>query len=276
VCPGLNDGSVLADTLAGLYEEFSDLATVACVPLGVSRYTTEPAMRPHTLDEAQRVVDLVDEWQARFVAKTGRRVIYAADEYYVIAQRPFPDQSSYDDFSQIENGIGMACAFASEFNAGTVLGGGTHGGFFAWVDGAPADGYRAPRRSKDLNQALRQSHADQTQGLALITGTYGRHALAALLRGFDTSRINVLEVQNNFFGGNIGVTGLLAGADIAQALNTAQPRGRVLLPDVCLSNDRFIDGMHVNELPFAVEVVETSGVALRAILSQHFKEVVES
>jgi putative radical SAM enzyme (TIGR03279 family) len=265
VCPGLNDGAVLADTLAGLYQDFSDLTTVAVVPLGVSQYTTEPAMRAHTRDEACRVVALVEDWQTRFVAKTNRRVVYAADEYYVLAEQAFPPRSSYDDFSQIENGIGMARAFANEFFEGELLGGGTHGGFFAWVDGAPAEGYRAPRLSRDLNDALAKSQRDLAKPITLITGTYGRQVLEPMLIEANVVDVELLEVANDFFGGNIGVTGLLAGVDVSRALSTCDDSRRYLLPDVCLSNDRFIDGVHVNELPIKVEVVETSGVALRDI-----------
>ncbi len=87
VCPGVNDGAVLEDTLTGLLDVYPDLATAAVVPLGVSRYTTEPAMRTHSRAEAAAVVDLVEEAQRDFVAAVGRRVVFAADEYYLLAGR---------------------------------------------------------------------------------------------------------------------------------------------------------------------------------------------
>jgi putative radical SAM enzyme (TIGR03279 family) len=89
VCPGVNDGAVLYDTLAGVLDRFSDLATVALVPLGVSRYTTEAAMRAHTPAEAACVLDTVAEWQAIFERALGRRLVYAADEYYLLAGMGF-------------------------------------------------------------------------------------------------------------------------------------------------------------------------------------------
>jgi putative radical SAM enzyme (TIGR03279 family) len=67
VCPGVNDGVVLEDTLIGILDRYPELASVACVPLGVSRFNAEPAMRAHTSAEAEAVVDLVEEWQAVFV-----------------------------------------------------------------------------------------------------------------------------------------------------------------------------------------------------------------
>src|SRR5262245_32885045 len=90
VCPGVNDGAVLEDTLTGVLDEYPDLATVAVVPLGVSRYNEEPAMRPHSVAEAVAVVDTVHDWQHLFWTVLGRRLVFAADEYYLLADRPFP------------------------------------------------------------------------------------------------------------------------------------------------------------------------------------------
>ena len=90
VCPGKNDGPVLEDTLAGVLDRYPPLATVACVPLGVSRFSHESAMRPHTRAEAAAVCDTVDRWQETFHSALGRRMVFAADEYYLMAERPFP------------------------------------------------------------------------------------------------------------------------------------------------------------------------------------------
>ena len=81
--------------------------------------------------------------------------------------------------------------------------------------------------------------------------------------------VRVVAVENHYFGGNIGVAGLLVGEDVARALQ-AEPEGhRYLLPDVCLSGDRFLDGTAVADLPRPVEVVPTDGAALRRILGGH-------
>src|ERR1700716_3674994 len=100
VCPGINDGAVLEDTLAGVLDLYPELRSVACVPLGVSRYTTETAMRPHTVAEAAAVVDMVEDWQTTFVDALGRRLVFAADEYYLLAERPFPTLDTYEDLVQ--------------------------------------------------------------------------------------------------------------------------------------------------------------------------------
>src|SRR5882757_3339214 len=96
VCPGINDGAVLDDTLLGILDRFPRLATVGIVPLGVSDHTTEPDMRAHTRAEAQRAIDIVETWQRRYHAALGRRLAYASDEYYLLAQRAFPTASEYD------------------------------------------------------------------------------------------------------------------------------------------------------------------------------------
>src|SRR3954466_15308239 len=107
VCPGINDGDVLDDTLLGILDRFPRLATVGVVPLGVSDHTTEPDMRAHTQAEAEQVVDTVETWQARYHGALGRRLAYASDEYYLLADRAFPPPFQYDGYPQHENGIGM-------------------------------------------------------------------------------------------------------------------------------------------------------------------------
>src|SRR3954449_5235034 len=72
VCPGINDGAVLDDTLAGVLDEYPELATLAVVPLGVSRHSNETAMRPHTVDEAGEVIDAVEDWQDVYHRVLGR------------------------------------------------------------------------------------------------------------------------------------------------------------------------------------------------------------
>ncbi len=107
VCPGLNDAAVLYGTLAGVLDRFPELSTLAVVPLGVSRYSKEAAMRPHTTDEARATLETVHEWQGLFRRALGRRVVWASDEYYLLAGMQFPEASAYEGFAQHENGIGM-------------------------------------------------------------------------------------------------------------------------------------------------------------------------
>ena len=118
VCPGVNDGAVLDDTLAGTLDRYPELASLCVVPLGVSRFNAEARMRPHTAAEAAAVVDAVHDWQDVYLRVLGRRLVFAADEYYLLADRPFPEPAAYGDFPMHEDGIGMARAFEAELLGG--------------------------------------------------------------------------------------------------------------------------------------------------------------
>ncbi len=292
VCPGINDGDVLDDTLLGILDRYPRLSTVGVVPLGVSDYTTEPEMRAHTVAEAARVLDVVAEWQARFVDALGRRLVYAADEYYLLAGRAFPPLDAYDGLAQHENGIGMASEFAEEVRRALATDGdgdsdaasgaaqdviGTRSGFFAWVDGAPAEGYRAPRTdrvpasapgsaSAPVRFTVRSEPAKSGPvPVAILTGEYGAQVLGPVtdqLTAVAGAPVRLLPIANRFFGGNIGVTGLLTGPDVAAALADQPASDRYLLPDVVLSNGRFLDGTTPADLPRPVEIVATDGASL--------------
>ncbi|HTT87662.1 MAG TPA: DUF512 domain-containing protein, partial [Acidimicrobiales bacterium] len=128
-------------------------------------------------------------------------------------------------------------------------------------------GYRAPRRtSSDPAESL-----GPARPVAVVTGEYGAAVLAPLLEGRRGNRrgggaVRLVPVRNAFFGGNIAVTGLMTGADVARALACQPHDERYLLPDVCLSEGRFLDGMTVAELPRPVEVVPSDGYSLRVAL----------
>jgi NifB/MoaA-like Fe-S oxidoreductase len=269
VCPGINDGRVLDETLLGIVDRFPQLATLGVVPLGVSAHNREPDMRPHTGAEAGADLETVERWQERYAYALGHRLVYASDEYYLLAGRAFPPLDAYDGCAQHENGIGMARTFEAEVRA--ALAGerldvtGVRSGFFASVDGAPADGYRAPRSHADpTRRVARQVAASGRMApISILTGTLGARVLAPLVEDLPGD-VRLLPVKNRFFGGNIGVTGLLTGADIGRVLRDAPADRRYLLPDVALSRGRFLDGATVDDLPRPVEVVATDGAALVA------------
>ena len=269
VCPGVNDGDALEETLAGICDRFPELATAAVVPLGVSRYSREPAMRPHTRAEAEAVVGCVEEWQRIFSALLGRRLVFAADEYYLLAGRSLPEADAYEGFAQHENGVGLARAFTEELLAHTMPASGVRSGFFAWVDGAPADGYRAPRAQPvhlAPSPSGRTPAGSPSRPVAILTGEYGARVLRPALARLGLDGVRVVPVPNRFFGGNVGVAGLLVGEDVGRVL-AGEPAGqRFLLPDVCLSRGRFLDGSTPEDLPRPVEVVPTDGRSLRGAL----------
>ena len=278
VCPGVNDGDVLEDSMIGILDRYADLHHVALVPLGISRYNTEATMRAHTQDEARAVVELVERWQKIFLTHVGHRMVFAADEYYLMADMAFPAGEDYEGFGLHEDGIGMARTFEWEFDGRLDLPTGPQSGFFAAVDGAPAEGYRAPRNPAG-DTGLRGcsgSELGDSTGVALLprrtapvgilTAPYGAEVLQPLIDRCGRDDVRIVTVANDFFGGNTAVTGLMVGQDIAKVLST-QPQGhRYLLPDVCLSEGRFLDGLTPQDLPRPVEIVATDGIALRRAL----------
>jgi hypothetical protein len=101
-----------------------------------------------------------------------------------------------------------------------------------------------------------------------LTGEYGARVLAPLVDSLSRDDIRVVPVANHFFGGNIGVSGLLTGTDLVGVLE-AEPAGdRYLLPDACLSEGRFLDDLTLADLPRSVEVVPTDGLSLRRALER--------
>ncbi|MCP4963105.1 MAG: DUF512 domain-containing protein [Actinomycetia bacterium] len=303
ICPGINDGVVLDDTLRDVLDLYPELASVAAVPLGVSLYSNEPTMRPHTTAEAEAVVDIVESWQPIFVELLGRPMVHAADEYYLLADRPFPDGSVYGGFDMYEDGIGMARAFEREFRGHTDDIVGVQSGFFDSVDGAPAEGYRAqrtagghlggvdvgPRVFDDLDSeafggsgqmveigskpSVRRAEATSCAvpddaPIVILTGEYGARVLGPLIDDLGRTDVSVLAVENRFFGGNVAVAGLLTGSDLNRVLQSQPELERFLLPDVCLTGGRFLDGLTPDDLARPVEVIATDGVSLREALGR--------
>ncbi|HEX3980165.1 MAG TPA: DUF512 domain-containing protein, partial [Acidimicrobiales bacterium] len=126
--------------------------------------------------------------------------------------------------------------------------------------GAPASGYRSRRGGRGPGTASTGSP------IAILTGEYGARVLDPLVRSLGRDDIRLVPVVNHFFGGNIGVSGLMTGADLAEVLGS-QPEGhRYLLPDSCLSEGRFLDDLRPADLPRPVEVVPTDGLSLRRAL----------
>ena len=102
----------------------------------------------------------------------------------------------------------------------------------------------------------------------MLTSPYGARVLGPMIEVLDRPDVRVVPVANEFFGGNIGVTGLMVGADLSRVLASEPEGDRYLLPDVCLTGGRFLDGLTPDDLPRRVEIVATHGFALRAALEQ--------
>lgn len=226
--PGVNDGEVLERTLRWLAER-EGVLSVGIVPLGYTAHQHAFTASYENAAAASAVIDQVAPWQVAFRERDGVTWVYLADEFYLNAGRQFPPAEEYDDFPQYENGIGLVRDWLDEISA-------------------LADGLRAAIRALP-------------QPVALLTGTLFAPVASAALGAIDVAgRLSVVSVENRFFGGNVGVTGLLTGADLLAALEHVPTGAVVLVPDVVAN----ADGLLLDDIP-AAELAVRSGRDVRLV-----------
>ena len=203
------------------------------------------------------MVALAERFQ-RFTRELfGVAKVFASDEFYLVAGVSPPGTESFESLDEAENGVGLVAAFIESFTKHAVmtkLG----SGFFQSVDGAPALGYRAPRTM--MNQSY---FGDE---VTVLTGEYAAPILRDLFDEHGFSDVDVKAVKNRYFGGNIKVAGLMTGQDLQVALRDISESSVCLIPDVCLSEGRFLDGLTLEDLPRPVMTVSTTGLDLRTAL----------
>jgi putative radical SAM enzyme (TIGR03279 family) len=234
VCPGVNDGAELERTLHDVVSLYPELASIALVPVGISDFTNEPSMREHTPDEARQVVGLAESFQRLTREIFGTAKVFASDEFYIVAGIEPPGTESFESLDEAENGVGLVAAFKESFTERTSMAK-LGSGFFQSVDGAPALGYRAPRTTEQRDY--------DGEDVTVLTGEYAAPILRALFDEQGFYDIDVKAVKNRYFGGNIKVAGLMTGADLRDALDDIPDATVCLVPDVCLSEGRFLDGL---------------------------------
>lgn len=248
LCPGINNGPVLEQTLAETITRYPKLATLGIVPLGLSKYNKETNLRVHTPAEAAVDLEIIHFWQERALDALGRRVFQASDELYVQGGVEVPPGSAYDAFAQHENGIGMIRAFYDELDRlehGVPATAPIVTGEWRSLPAAPAEGYRLPKHLAD------DPPADAGPAV-VVTGTYGVAVIAPVLPRLEHlagRKLRILSVPNEFFGGNTAVAGLMVGEDIIHSLVADhEPAGTYVVPDVALSMDTFIDNTTLAEV----------------------------
>ena len=295
LCPGVNDGEHLSATMADILDQFPELEAVAVVPLGLSRFNPEEHLRVHTPDEARRVIDTIAQWRSVAADVVGHPMFWASDELHLLAGAPMPDSAEYGEFPMYEDGVGIVRSFADEFTGRRGSSLGPTSGFFASVDGATPSGYRAVRdvpanpagdtglRPVSVSLTVKSDEtvdgAGGVERVVVLTGEYAAPVIEQLIAehpsfaGIDRARWDVVPVRNEFFGGNTAVAGLMVGRDIRRVLEDDQrrhsaTRNLYVLPDVCLSEGRFLDGTTIEDLPGTLRVVPTDGHSLRRILER--------
>ena len=223
IVPGMNDGEILTRSLRDLTERFPRVATVAVVPVGLTKHRGRlPQLRTFEREDAVRALDEVHAFQAACRKRHGTRVVFAADEMYVLAGMEVPPARAYEGFPQLENGIGMLRQTMDAWRAGIE-------------DVVPRNGKR--------------------ERVAIVTGTSAAPTLARLLEERPPAGVEatLCVVANDYFGETVTVSGLLVGADIEAALRAHGPVDRVLLPPNCLKErEVFLDDRTRSDLERAI------------------------
>ena len=240
LCRGINDGEELDRTMNDLCRYFPNLESMSVVPVGLTDYRDGLyPLTPFSRDDCADVIAQIDRFAESFKKKHGSRLFFAADEFYIKAELPIPKEEYYEDYKQIENGVGMIRSHQSEF---------------------------------DFELAQMKKYGEYPEDdvcVSVVTGVaaydYIKSLCDTLQKEFDCVKINVIKVENRFFGERITVTGLLTGKDIYEQLKGRELGQRVLVSSNCLRSEKdlFLCGMSVDELEkklgTPVVVVENDG-----------------
>ena len=237
LCRGVNDGEELLRSLKDLAALYPAMSSVAVVPAGLTKFREKLyPLTDFTAEEAGEIIDMINSVGDAHKEKTGTRLFYAADEFYLKAAREIPDADYYEDYSQLENGVGMLRSCQDEFG-------------MALADAAEFLADRGKKRS-----------------ISLVTGVAAypmiKEQIDKLCRICPGLSVNIYKIENNFFGKSITVSGLLTGKDIAEQLKDKPLGEELLIPQNCLRHGEeiFLCGMTVSELSDKLSVpVRTSG-----------------
>ncbi len=241
LCPGWNDGRELEYSIEQLMKYLPVLESVSVVPVGLTKFREglEP-LRTFTPEECGQVIDTIEKYQKIAYEKHGLHFIHASDEFYIVAGRELPEADRYDNYRQIDNGVGKARLFIDEFN--------------------------------ETLDKVKKSMSFEDRGKRIVSTITGKlsekrmnEAAEKLMREFPFLEINVYTILNDFYGHGITVTGLLVGRDIAAQLKDKELGCRLYLPENVLrsGDDVFLDDMHLPELENAlhcgISIVKSSG-----------------
>ncbi|MFQ5827843.1 MAG: DUF512 domain-containing protein [Candidatus Methylomirabilia bacterium] len=238
LCPDLNDGPHLQRSVRELSRLYPGVATVAVVPVGLTRHRERlPSLRSVTPDEARALVPLIEAWQREFRERLGSRFVWAADEFYALGGIEVPPARAYEGFPLLEDGVGLIRRFIDEFE-------------------------RTMRHTPPA--------AVPPSRISVVTGEMFAPRLSALLSrlAVDALTVEVIPVINHFFGRAISVAGLLTGQDILAQLSTCPLGDRVLVPTVALKDGEgvFLDDLSpadvASELGVPITSVEPTPLAL--------------
>ena len=243
LCKGLNDGDELDRTIKDLTDLYPGVASISVVPVGLTKWREGLyPLEPFSAAESECVLAQVGRWQDKLLKKHGVRIVYLADEFYIKAGAELPPYEEYEGFPQIENGVGLMTLFKHEFHKYLR----TH--------------------AKKLGQKLQRQPA---RNVSIATGCCAVGHISELAqvleKRYNNLKINVYAIENEFFGENVTVTGLLTGSDISRQLKERELGSELLISRSMLKSGEeiFLDDYTVAELSSSlgvkVTVVENDG-----------------
>jgi putative radical SAM enzyme (TIGR03279 family) len=261
LCKNVNDGDELIRSIEDLAKLLPFMRSVSIVPAGITKY--RDGLHPLELfnkQEAEQVIDLIESRQKEFYDEFGLHFIHASDEFYITAEREFPEEDRYDGYIQIENGVGMMRLFINEFNE------------------ALAD------RKKESDYDKLRNNLSRTLTLATgkLTFTTIQKFADQIVELFPGIKMNVCCIRNDFFGETITVSGLITGQDLIKQLKERKAHGEDLgdvlqIPSNMLrmGEQVFLDDVTVEdvekELGLRVVAVDSGGKEfIDAILSEDY------
>ena len=221
LCRGVNDGDELRRTLTDLLKLTPMVQSIAAVPCGITDYRKNlyPQV-PYDAASSAEVIDILEEFGDECKARYGKRIIYPSDEWYLNAGRPLPPAEFYEDYAQLENGVGMWRLFEQEFLA-------------------------------ELDKPHRVYGSKK---MDVVTGTLAAPLIEAMMaelhRQYPMIEVTVHPIQNKFFGGNVSVAGLVTATDILAQCKGKLQSSVLGVPEVMLRSERdmFLDSVTVDEL----------------------------
>ena len=236
LCKGVNDKKELKRSIEDLSRYLPHMRSVSVVPAGLTKY--REGLYPlelFTKEEACSVIDMIESYQQNFYEKYGLHFIHASDEWYILAERDFPDEETYDGYIQLENGVGMMRLLYSEF----------------------------------MEALQKEKGSDRKREISLATGVLAYPMICTLVREmqkkFKNIKVHVYKIINHFFGETITVSGLLTGGDIVNQLKDKELGEMLLLPCNVLraGEEVFLDDMTLMEVKTAlqsdVNIVKSGG-----------------
>lgn len=219
-CPGINDGDELVRTLTDL--ENLGVNMTAIVPVGLTRYRENLyPLVPYNKETAGQTIDIIEKMGDECVKKHGRRIFFPGDEFYLLAEREIPSPEFYEDFSALEDGIGMI-AYLTD----------------------------------DVGWKLEELDTDESlcHKVTIACGEgvfpYMKRIMSMINEKFPNITINTRAIKNNFFGGGVNVSGLVTGGDLINQLRGDDLGDRLIIPSSMLrfENDLFLDDVSTDDV----------------------------